>query len=466
MRANLGKQIEAGLRSYAAVDDIFRRQEEDQARRELRERDKQRFEFERKRSTREDARAEEEDQLRSQFNALEDSFRNRQGDFAAFAPEGSAAPESSAAPAAAPRRALQTPVAEAAAAPQAAPTGRPLQTTAAAPAEAPAAPQGQSDAAGNMRQFFNSDPAKLYGPNAAAAEKAYYQTLGSLMRRSYVNKGDYARAAMVDSELEKLQEARYEPARRAAAAAALAGTSPEDLQPLMDKVYGAVNDGRQVKVTGMKVDEKSNLPVYSMEFVGRDGKSVPRQLNATQLYGLLQSADAFNVLKFNVEKGLKEREVSAREVSAGADVTRANAYASTARDNAETNRSTRETNNLIRERQQQLKEDEGAAKLFGSAFGVKEIEVKAKDEVEAMLPAQRQAYEKQRTEQAQRRELASYAQSVYSLNDRKVPPAQITQLMPVLRRRISEGKGADGVDEATGLPFVNFNGKKILLPKD
>lgn len=453
MRAPLGKQIEAGLRSYAAVDDIFRRSEEDVARRESRERDKKRFEFEEKRAKREDERAVEEDQLRTQFNALEDSFRNRSGDFSAFAPEGSAAPApqaaAEAAPAAAPvRRALQAPGTEAAA------------PAAPAPEAAPAEPGG------NMRQFFNSDPAKLYGPNAAAAEKAYYSQLGSLMRRSYVAKGDYARAAMVDNELEKLQEARYEPARRAAAAAALTGTAPEDLNPLLSKVYGAVNDGREVKVTGMKVDPKSNMPVYSMEFAGKDGKSMSRELTGTQLYGLLQTADAFNVLKFNVEKGLKEREVAAKETSAGADVTRANAYVATARDNAETNRDTRQTNSAIRQRQQEVREDESAAKLFGNAFGLKEVEVKTKDEVEAMLPKQREAYEAQRREQTQRRELASYAQGIYSLNERKVAPAQITQLIPVLRRRISEGKGADGIDEATGLPFVNFNGKKVLLPKD
>jgi hypothetical protein len=458
MRANLGKQIEAGLKSYAAVDDIFRRSEEDVARRELRDREKQRFEFERKRSEREDARAAEEDQLRSQFNTLEDSFRNRSGDFSAFAPEGAAAP-------------VAAPQAGAEAAPASAPVRRALQAPGTEAAPAPAAPAAEgapaeSGAATNMRQFFNSDPAKLYGPNAAAAEKAYYQQLGSLMRRSYVAKGDYARAAMVDNELEKLQEARYEPARRAAAAAALTGTAPEDLNPLLSKVYGAVNDGRGVKVTGMKVDPKSNMPIYSMEFAGKDGKATSRELTGTQLYGLLQTADAFNVLKFNVESGFKGREVAARETSAGADVTRANAYAATARDNAETNRDTRRTNNVIRERAQDVKDDESASRMFSNAFGIKEIEVKTKDEVEAMLPKQREAYESQRREQTQRRELSSYAQGIYSLNERKVAPAQITQLIPVLRRRISEGKGADGVDEATGLPFVNFNGKKVLLPKD
>jgi hypothetical protein len=42
----------------------------------------------------------------------------------------------------------------------------------------------------------------------------------------------------------------------------------------------------------------------------------------------------------------------------------------------------------------------------------------------------------------------------------------IAQAIPALQRRIADGKGADGIDPASGLPFVNINGKKILLPKD
>jgi hypothetical protein len=448
--ATLGRQIRAALRTYSETDDIFRRAEEDEARRQARQREQERFDIEKRRNEREEAQVARDEALRQEFETLESGFRSRTGDFSAF---GGEQPAAQPAPA-------QAPAAPAAPQPPAAPARAALggNPQAAAPAAEPA-PAPAPTQADDLKQFLSGDPAKLYGKNAAAAEQAYYQRLGSLMRRNYVSKGDYARAAMVDAELEKLQEARYEPARRAAAAAAISGAPPESLQPLLDRVYGTINDGREVKIIGMKVDPSTGLPTYSMEFAGKDGKAVPRTMSGTQIYGMLREADALNVVKFNVERAEKQQEIGLARQRVGI-------AAQQARDAAETNRSTRAANEEIRKRQQEMREDESAAKLFGSAFGVKEIEIKPKDEIEAMLPAQRQAYEQQRSEQQRRRELASYAQNIYSLNERAVPAATIAQAIPALQRRITEGRGADGVDEKTGLPFVNINGKKILLPKD
>ena len=82
------------------------------------------------------------------------------------------------------------------------------------------------------------------------------------------------------------------------------------------------------------------------------------------------------------------------------------------------------------------------------------------------MPAQKAEYEKARAEHERRREVANYAQSLYSLNERRVSPATIVAAIPLLKRRIAEGKGADGIDEATGLPYLTINGKKMLVPKD
>jgi len=319
-----------------------------------------------------------------------------------------------------------------------------------------------ADASSRAANIFKSNGEGLY-KDQKLANDAYWSRLRDITAGYYEKTGQVDKLMEIDKKINEWKNSSYDELRKAAAAAVATGDS--EALKMVSRVGQLTGLGVQMDGSTASFDPKTQT-WKGVKVMGADGKEAVRDVSAVSLLSALSQLSPEKLIEFNIGRADKDRQFGLDERKTRADERRADAYASTARDNAETNRNTRETNNLIRERQQQLKEDEGAAKLFGGAFGVKEIEVKTKDEVEAMLPAQRQAYEKQRTEQAQRRELASYAQGVYALNERKVPPAQITQLMPVLRRRISEGKGADGVDEATGLPFVNFNGKKILLPKD
>jgi hypothetical protein len=187
---------------------------------------------------------------------------------------------------------------------------------------------------------------------------------------------------------------------------------------------------------------------------------------AQNLLAGIGQLDAGKVLEFNYGRADAAVKQKLDQQRTDNDTRRVGIAAATAADNAKTNATTRDYNNEVRRRAADRADDESAAKFFGSTFGLKELEVKTKDEVEALMPDQRKAYEQTRQEQSKRRELAGYAQNIYTLNERKVAAPVIAQAIPALQRRIADGKGADGIDPASGLPFVNINGKKILLPKD
>lgn len=317
-------------------------------------------------------------------------------------------------------------------------------------------------AAERMSNPFKSGGEGLY-KNQRVADDAYYERLYQTTAKYLSATGQSDKILSLQKQITDMREQGYEPLRKAAAAAVAMG-SPNAMQ-LVSQASQLSGTPTNIDPTSGTFDAKTQT-WKGVKIVGPDGKAQVQDIPAQNLLASIGSLDAGKVLEFNFGRADKERQFGLDERKTRADEKRADAYASTARDNAETNRSTRQTNEEIRKRQQEIREDESAAKLFGSAFGVKEIEIKPKDEIEAMLPKQREEYEAKRAEQGKRRELASYAQSLYSLNNREVPPAQISQLIPALQRRLSQGKGADGVDPATGLPFVNFNGKKVLLPKD
>jgi hypothetical protein len=336
------------------------------------------------------------------------------------------------------------------AAQQAAPT-----MAAPSPDQAPAKPDDSAN-------IFKSGGEGKY-KNQKLADDAYYDKLYQGTASYLAATGQQDKIFDLRKRVNEMREQGYEPLRKAAAAAVALG-EPNALQ-LVAKASQVSGTPMNIDPNGATFDAETQT-YKNVGVVSPDGKVTRRDLSAAQLLAGIGSLDAGKAIEFQFGRADKAKSQKIEQQKADADTIKANAYASSAADNAATNRDTRSTNAAIRDRQQQINEDSAATKFFGSAFGLKEIEVKAKDEIEAMLPKQREAYEKQRTEQTQRREIAGYAQNLYSLNERKVPPAQIAQLIPALRRRIASGKGADGVDESTGLPYVTFNGKKILLPKD
>lgn len=258
-------------------------------------REAERFDFEKKEMQRREDERKRQDEIRSRLESLNKEFESQSGVFAQFAE---------------PKQEQPTALATAPVTEGGAPSPAP-QSAIAVPGDAAPAP------AQPPKDSFLSAPMAYRNPRAA--EDLYYQRLGGLLKEDYANKGDLGRAALVDGEIAKLRDAKYEPVRRLAAATAISGAAPEALEPVLNKAYGTIEDGKTVKVTGMKVDEKTGLPVYGLQFIDRDGKTTSRELSGTAIYGMLRDADALQVVKFNLERGdtAKNFELKTREVAAG-----------------------------------------------------------------------------------------------------------------------------------------------------
>lgn len=332
-------------------------------------------------------------------------------------------------------------------------------TAIAAPGAAPAPAAAEPPRTQNI---FKSGGEGLY-KDQKLADDAYYKRLYDVTSNYLSATGQSDKVLGLQKQITEMREQGYEPLRKAAAAAVAMG-HPNAMQ--------LVAQASKISGTPTNIDpasgvfDKDTQTWKGVKIIGADGKTQVQDIPAQNLLASIGSLDAGKVLEFNygradaaVKQKLEERKVGAEEL-------RARSSAAIAADNAKTNATTRAYNEEVRRRTADRADDESAAKFFGSTFGLKELEVKTKDEVEALMPDQRKAYEQTRQEQSKRRELAGYAQNIYTLNERKVPAPVIAQAIPALQRRIAEGKGADGMDPASGLPFVSINGKKILLPKD
>lgn len=197
------------------------------------------------------------------------------------------------------------------------------------------APQESASMSAPETNFFKQGGEALY-KDPVRAENLYYQQLGSLLREDYANKGDLGRAALVDTEIQKMRESGYDRVRRTAAAAVLAGANPEALQPVLERAYSTLDDGRSVRVAGAQVDPKTNGVTYNLEFTDKKtGQTTVQPMNQVALFGILQQATPFEVLKYNTERGdtakafdLKERQLGIESKVADARIAEAGATAS------------------------------------------------------------------------------------------------------------------------------------------
>lgn len=308
--------------------------------------------------------------------------------------------------------------------------------------------------------IFKSNGEGLY-KNQKQANDLYWDGLKNIYGEFYEKTGQLDKRMELDKKIDEWKNSAVDELRKAASAAVVSGDPGA-----MDMVSKfAQKAGLGLNYQGGTYDEQTHV-WKGVTVTGPDGKTTTKDIPANNIFAALGTLSPERLVQMDVENNFKGRELGAKEKTADAQMLHSKAYAASAADNAATNKTTRAANAAITERAQQLKEDESAGKMFNSSFGVKDFEVKPKDEIAAMMPREREDYAKARAEHDKRREVASYAQSLYSLNERKVPPAAIVSAMPVLQRRFAEGKGADGIDQASGLPYVTINGKKILLPKD
>lgn len=313
--------------------------------------------------------------------------------------------------------------------------------------------------------IFKSGGEGLY-KNQKVADDAYYSKLYETTANYLAATGQHDKIMDLQKRINDMREQGYEPTRKAAAAAVAMGdpnalrlvakaSSLAGLPNTIDPDSGTFDRDTQT-YKGVKVTDSS-------------GKTEVKDLAAPQLLAAIGAIDAGKAIEFHFTRKDTEAKQKVEQQKADAETTKAGAYADMARDNARTNAERRTADAEIRKRQQELREDDSAQKTFKSAFGASDFAVKTKDEVEQMMPKAREEYARARAEHDRRTAMANDAYGIFqlnSINGNKLPPSMVVQALPKLQERLASGKGADGLDGKTGLPYVTINGQKMLLPKD
>jgi hypothetical protein len=338
----------------------------------------------------------------------------------------------------------------------------PRPTGIAPPGAAAPAPASQPDAVPREQNIFKSNGEGLY-KDQKLANDAHWSRMRDITAKYLEKTGQVDKLMDLDEKINKWKSSSYDELRKATAAAIATG-DPEALK-MTSRLADLTGLGFKVDPTSGKFDPKTQSYV-GVKMTGLDGKEKVEDLSATRLLAVIGQLSPEKLIEWNVGRQDAEVKQKLDQQRTDNDTRRVGIAAATAADNAKTNATTRDYNQEARRRAADRSDDESAAKFFGSTFGIKEMDVKTDEEIKALMPDQQKAYATARQEQSKRRELAGYAQNIYTLNERKVAAPVIAQAIPALQRRIADGKGADGIDPASGLPFVNINGKKILLPKD
>lgn len=197
-------------------------------------------------------------------------------------------------------------------------------------------------------------------------------------------------------------------------------------------------------------DQRRKGEVFTDDQRRKGENFTDQQRRAAETYELPFKQGALGVAQENARSGRISAEAAARN----------------AQTNAEIKRDTLETNKATRGAIANAEAEAKAQKHFNTAFGLGDFKVKTDEEVKALLPKQKEEYAKARAKAEQSRARSNAASGLWDLNGRTLSPSFITSALPLIEQRIQSGSGADGTDADTGLPYVNINGKKVLLPKD
>lgn len=300
---------------------------------------------------------------------------------------------------------------------------------------------------------------------------AVYDRQAKALQKYFVAKGEPDKAMQVPKMMQELRDFDWS-SKVGASLAGMAGGAP-GARDAFAKVYGVVNDGYDLDPSTGKYDPKTGWTGL-VRVNKQTGDRETFNLSPDQAMVLASKyKNPGEVIKFVVENEQKNRQIGAQEetarahtTSAGAALMNAQTNADVKRDMAATNRDTRETNAAIRQSVQATKSEGEAQKFFRNSFGVGDFSVKTKDEVEALMPEAKREYAAARQKHETAAARSNAATGLWDLNERKFSPSFISNAIPIIESRIRSGKGADGTDEATGLPYININGKKVLIPKD
>jgi hypothetical protein len=305
-----------------------------------------------------------------------------------------------------------------------------------------------------------------------------YDLKAKALQLSLVAKGDIDKAMQVPKMMRELRD--FDWTNKVGASLSGMVVNAPGAREAFATVYNMVNDGYSLDVKSGKFDPQNGWTGL-VRVNDKTGGREPFDLSPTQAAVIAQRyKDPAAVIQYvqnrsdiAKKQALEDREVGAKETTAAAHTTSAAAAMKNAntneeikRDNAETNKTTRAANQAILSNQERARTEGEAQKFFRNSFGVGDFSVKTADEVKAMLPDEKKAYAAARQKQEIAVSRMNAASGLWDLNQRKFTPSEISTMIPIIETRIKSGKGADGVDEASGLPFMNINGKKVLLPKD
>jgi hypothetical protein len=132
-----------------------------------------------------------------------------------------------------------------------------------------------------------------------AADNLKYQLVGEAMKKSLINKGDFGASMMVDRDIKKMEEEGYELQRKKAAALVMAGASPEQVVPALQKVYGFIDDGKSIDPKKSTFDAKTNT--YNISVVDqKTGEVSTRSMNQQSMLSALNQLTPAQVLELNI----------------------------------------------------------------------------------------------------------------------------------------------------------------------
>lgn len=338
------------------------------------------------------------------------------------------------------------------------------------------APQQQGGIAAPNQQP-QQNPFKATADGLYRNQRAADQLLAE--RRAQVLEEHYARLGQAD----KIPMARYQMMdmydknveRKVKTALSAAAIGAPGAMTSMAEVYKYFNDGAEINPNSGAWDAKTKS-WKGVEFKDAKGNVTKSDITQEQILGLAKQ-DASALAMFNVEQAWKEKEYKLKETdvesSAGyrkgmVDIGRQNAATNERyrRDRIEVDRDTMKTNAAIRGRAEQMAGEEKAQKYFRNSFGVTDFQFKTEKEIEDLFPEQKREYAAARQKAVVARSRAELANTLWDLNDRKYSPSIVTNALPVIESRVRSGKGADGIDDATGLPFININGRRFIVPRD
>lgn len=321
MATGLSSFVEGAIKGYSTVKGIKRQEALDKRDEERDERERQRFALEQTRAQREEAQAKAAEEAKQEAIGVMEDQKFGRGAFAKFADPAKVQAIQQTTQSVEQKGSRSYDQAE-------------MQRLGVRPS-----PEAQSNSVTPQEEnIFKSGGEGLY-TDQQAADNLKYQLIGSAMKKSLINKGDFGAAMLVDRDINKMIEEGYDLQRKKALAFVVAGAPPATVIPALKKVYGFIDDGKDIDVGKSTYDPKTRA--YNLAFVDqKTGQVESRTMGEMQLATVLKQVDSVKVIetnmasdkrkedldredkRFKVTTGLEERKINIMGREADAKISR------------------------------------------------------------------------------------------------------------------------------------------------